>query len=77
MYEPHEAREDTVLFPALRDIVGIKEFEKMGERFEEIEHERFGENGFQNIVHQVAEIEKVLGIYELSQFTPQPYEIYR
>jgi len=77
MYEPHEAREDTVLFPALRDVVGPEEFKQMGEKFEEIEHERFGEEGFQRFVNQIAEIEKVLGIYELSQFTPQPYELFR
>jgi hypothetical protein len=31
----------------------------------------FGEHGFEKIVAQVAEIEKSLGIYDLSQFTPK------
>jgi hypothetical protein len=26
MYEPHEAREDTVVFPALRDVVPLRSF---------------------------------------------------
>ena len=70
MYEPHEAREDTVLFPALRDIVSENEYASPGEDFEKMEHQRFGEGGFEEIVDRVATIEKKLGIYDLSQFTP-------
>ena len=71
MYRPHEAREDTVLFPALRDLMTAKEFDEMGDRFEDREQQLFGEHGFENIVAQVAEFEKKLGIYDLSQFTPK------
>lgn len=71
MYEPHSAREDTVLFPALRTIVSEKEFDSLGEEFEEKEEKLFGEGGFERIVGQVAELEKSLGIYELAQFTPK------
>jgi hemerythrin-like domain-containing protein len=70
MYEPHEAREDTVVFPALRDVVPAKEFRDLAETFENEEHRRFGEAGFQGVVDKVADIEKSLGIYDLSQFTP-------
>jgi len=70
MYEPHEAREDTVVFPALRDVVPAKEFRDLAETFEDEEHRRFGQAGFQGIVDTVADIEKSLGIYDLSQFTP-------
>ena len=69
MYRPHEAREDTVLFPALREIVSKNEFYSMGEDFEKLEHKLFGEDGFDTIVDKVAGIEKQLGIYELSKFT--------
>jgi hemerythrin-like domain-containing protein len=69
MYEPHEAREDTVVFPALRDIVPAKDFRDMAEIFEDEEHRRFGQAGFQGVVDKVAEIEKGLGIFDLSQFT--------
>ena len=69
MYNPHEAREDTVLFPALRGIISANEFDSLGEDFEKKEHELFGEDGFEKIVDQVAQIEKKLGIYELAQFT--------
>src|SRR6266699_1211586 len=34
MYNPHEAREDTVLFPAFRKIVSPHEFDSLGEDFE-------------------------------------------
>ena len=70
MYEPHEAREDTVLFPALRSILSKHEFDTLGEEFETKEHQLFGEEGFDKIVDQVAGIEKRLGIYDLAQFTP-------
>jgi hemerythrin-like domain-containing protein len=70
MYEPHEAREDTVLFPALRKIVTLHEFGALGEDFEKKENALFGEDGFEHIVDKVAGIEKQLDIYELTRFTP-------
>jgi hemerythrin-like domain-containing protein len=69
MYEPHEAREDTVVFPALRDVLPAKQFRDMADIFEDEEHRRFGQAGFEGVVHKVADIEKSLGIYDLSQFT--------
>ncbi len=71
MYNPHEAREDTVLFPALRQIVTANEYDALGEDFEKKEHELFGADGFERMVDRVAAIEKRLGIYDLAQFTPQ------
>jgi hemerythrin-like domain-containing protein len=71
MYSPHEAREDTVLFPAFRGIVSAHEFDSLGEDFEKKEDELFGDDGFFKVVDRVAEIEKKLGIYELAQFTPR------
>jgi hemerythrin-like domain-containing protein len=71
MYNPHEAREDTVLFPAFRKIVSKHEYDSLGEEFEKNEHKLFGSDGFGTIVHKVADIEKSLGIYDLDQFTPQ------
>jgi hemerythrin-like domain-containing protein len=71
MYHPHEAREDTVLFPAFRKIVSPHEYDALGEDFEKKEDEKFGEDGFFKMVDKVAELEKKLGIYELAQFTPK------
>ena len=70
MYAPHEAREDTVLFPALHTIISRNEYDALGEDFEKKEHQLFGKEGFEGMVPRVAEIEKQLGIYDLSQFTP-------
>jgi hemerythrin-like domain-containing protein len=70
MYRPHEAREDTILFPALREIITESEYFALGEDFEDKEHELFGEDGFEKEVEKVATLEKQLGIYELSIFTP-------
>jgi hemerythrin-like domain-containing protein len=71
MYRPHEAREDTVLFPAFRSIVSPHEYDALGDDFEKKEDELFGEEGFFKVVGQVADLEKKLGIYELAQFTPK------
>ncbi len=71
MYRPHEAREDTVLFPALYQVVGAKEVKELGERFEEEEHRLFGDDGFEKAVDEVAAIEKQLGIHDLAKFTPK------
>jgi len=64
MYRPHEAREDTVLFPALRTIIKPKQVEELGERMEEAEHQVLGEEGFEKNVEQVAAIEQQLGIFD-------------
>jgi len=71
MYRPHEAREDTVLFPAFRTIVSAHEYGALGDDFEKKEDELFGDEGFFKVVEQVAQLEKRLGIYELAQFTPK------
>jgi hemerythrin-like domain-containing protein len=71
MYRPHEAREDTVLFPAFRSIVSPHEYAALGDDFEKKEDELFGDEGFFKVVDQVAELEKKLGIYDLAQFTPK------
>ena len=71
MYRPHEAREDTILFPAFRKLVSKNEYDSLGEEFENNEHKLFGKGGFETMVSKVEAIEKSLNIYELSQFTPQ------
>ena len=75
MYRPHEAREDTVLFPAMREIVSSSEYDALGEEFEKKERQLFGGEGFEKMVDQVAGLEKRLGIYDLSSFTPRQVSI--
>ncbi len=71
MYRPHEAREDTVLFPAFRSVVSPHEYDALGDDFEKKEDELFGDDGFFKVVDQVADLEKKLGLYDLAQFTPK------
>ncbi|HQI00360.1 MAG TPA: hemerythrin domain-containing protein [Deltaproteobacteria bacterium] len=70
MYRPHASREDTVLFPEFRKIVPPREFEELGEEFEEREDKAFGKDGFFKVVGRVEMIEKRLGIFDLQEFTP-------
>jgi hemerythrin-like domain-containing protein len=69
MYRPHEAREDTVIFPAMRDVFGARELAELAERFEDEEHRLFGQGGFESIVADVSRIEQELGIHDLASFT--------
>ena len=71
LYRPHAAREDTVLFPALRSVVSPREFQEMGDKFEDIEQEKFGKGGYEKFVNDVAGLEATLGIENLAQFTPK------
>jgi len=71
MYRPHKSREDTVLFPAFHAVLSPEEYDSLGEKFEDKEDELFGEHGFDKVVEEVSRLEKVMGIYELSQFTPK------
>lgn len=71
MYRPHAAREDTVLFPAFRRVVGAGAYRELGERFEAREHAVVGADGFEHAVAQVARLETALGIADLAQFTPR------
>jgi hypothetical protein len=44
----------------------------MNDKFEDIEHEQFGEDGFEDAVKQIAEIEGELGLADLALFTAPP-----
>jgi hemerythrin-like domain-containing protein len=71
MYEPHEAREDTVVFPAFRRAIPAQEFADLGKHFADLERQQFGHDEFGPMVAQVAGIEQRLGIYDLNHFTPE------
>jgi hypothetical protein len=67
---PHAAREDTVLVPALHELVGGSAYRELGEQFEDIEKQTLGEGGFEQSVADVARIEQVFGLDDLATFTP-------
>ncbi len=70
MYRAHEAREDTVLFPALRKIISKTEYYTMATNFEKREFDKFGAGGYQSTLDKVSFLEEQLGIDELNKYTP-------
>jgi hemerythrin-like domain-containing protein len=69
MYEHHAAIEDTVIFPAWKAATGETELDELGEKFEEIETEQFGGDGFETALKRMEEIETSLGLSNLGMFT--------
>jgi hemerythrin-like domain-containing protein len=73
MYRHHAAREDTIIFPTWKQTLSEEQLDEMNDRFEDIEHEQFGEDGFEDAVKQMSDIEASLGLADISQFTaPAP-----
>lgn len=72
MYRNHAAREDTIIFPAWKETMTEKQLDEIGEKFEDIEHEQFGTDGFEDAVKQISTIEASLGLADISQFTAPP-----
>lgn len=72
MYEHHAAVEDTIVFPAWKESLRSAELEEMGTKFEEIEQQQFGEDGFESAVKRMSEIEESLGLANLGKFTAPP-----
>ena len=72
MYRNHAAREDTIVFPAWKRTMSSKLYEEMSDKFEEIERQMFGKDGFEDAERQMTEIENSLGLSNLAQFTSPP-----
>lgn len=69
MYRPHAAREDTVLFPELRSLVGGAAYHELGEQFEDKEKQMLGDHGFERAVADVAKLEQAFGLDDLAKLT--------
>lgn len=72
MYRHHAAREDTVIFPAWKQTLSANQLDEMNDKFEDIEHEQFGEDGYEDAVKQIGDIETSLGLADIRQFTAPP-----
>jgi hypothetical protein len=73
MYGAQAATEDTIVFPAWKETLSAGQLDETGEKFEDIEHEQFGADGFEGAVKQISEIEGAPGLSDLAQFTaPSP-----
>jgi hemerythrin-like domain-containing protein len=71
MYQNHAAREDTILFPAWKQTLSQDKLDEISDKFEGIEKQTFGHDGFDDAVKQIADIEGRLGLSDLDSFTPQ------
>jgi hemerythrin-like domain-containing protein len=72
MYEHHAALEDTIVFPAWKATLNEEQLDEMGDKFEEIEQQQFGKDGYEDAVKQIGDIEGALGLSDLSKFTAPP-----
>jgi hypothetical protein len=73
MYEIHAAIKDTEIFPEWKTSLSPEQLGELGDKFEDIERDQFGNDGFENTVRQVAAIESSLGMADLGKFTaPHP-----
>lgn len=72
MYAPHEAWEDTVIYPALRSVTPQRTLDRLAERFADLENAQFGDDALGQMLHRLAGVEQQLGIGDLATFTPPP-----
>ncbi|HXD32850.1 MAG TPA: hemerythrin domain-containing protein [Pyrinomonadaceae bacterium] len=72
MYEHHASIEDTIIFPAWKQTLTLEQMDQLAEKFEEIEQRALGQNGFEDAVKRISDIEVSLGLADLGQFTAPP-----
>jgi len=72
MYEAHSAWEDTIIFPAWKRTQSKSRLDELAEKFEEIEHQQFGKDGFEDALERIARIEQTLGLSDLGFYTAPP-----
>lgn len=72
MYEEHAAYEDTVVFQAFKKSLSRKDLAELGEKFEDIEHQTFGKDGFDDANEKIAAIEQALDIKLSALLPPAP-----
>jgi hemerythrin-like domain-containing protein len=69
MYEHHAAIEDTVVFPAWKAAISSAQYREASEEFEELEHQMFGQDAFEDALRRVAATEEAFGLGDLSSVT--------
>jgi hemerythrin-like domain-containing protein len=68
MYRPHAAREDTVLYPALRCNLEPDRYTEFKNRVEHLES-AMKESRLDTVLSRIEEIEKALDLFDLANFT--------
>ena len=69
MYNAHSAWEETVIFPAWKAMQSKAKLAELADQFEDIEHEKFGKDGFEDAVARISRIEQEFGLHDLRAFT--------
>jgi hemerythrin-like domain-containing protein len=69
MYRHHAAIEDTVVFPAWKQVVSAERYRELSDRFEDLEHQMFGEDGYEDAVKRIGAVEEAFGIADLAAST--------
>ena len=69
MLRPHCTREDTVLFPALRGLIGKQAYQDLGGQLKDKERVMLGDHGFEHTVDEVARLEQAFGLDDLDKLT--------
>ncbi len=72
MYNAHSAWEDTIIFPAWKAMQSDERLEQLADKFEDIEQETFGKDGFEDAVARISKIEQAFGLGDLAFFTAPP-----
>jgi hemerythrin-like domain-containing protein len=72
MYTAHATWEDTVVFQAWKKEQPDSRLQELAEKFEDIEHQRFGKDGFDDALKRISRIEQALGMDNLDRYTAQP-----
>ncbi|MDQ2856276.1 MAG: hemerythrin domain-containing protein [Acidobacteriota bacterium] len=72
MYEHHAAIEDTIIFPAWKQTMTVEQLDALSDKFEEIEVQQFGKDGYGAAVKRIGDIEASMGLADLGQFTAPP-----
>ncbi len=75
MYRAHSDREDTQLFPALRQIVSPADLTKLNETVQKLDLQILGQNGYDEAMAKLEGFENALGMGDLAAFTPHMDEL--
>ncbi len=70
MYRAHSDREDTQIFPVLRQIVPPADFAKLNEAVQKQDLQILGPNGYDEAMSRLEGFENALGMGDLAAFTP-------
>jgi hemerythrin-like domain-containing protein len=72
MYHAHATWEDTVVFPAWRKLQSKERLDELAKKFEEMEHQQFGKDGFEDGLERMSRVEQMLALSDLGTYTAAP-----